>query len=84
MYNKVFLTQSSQDVNWTYIRRSEDIQDVFWTSYMRSVYVLCRLGSETYFFLHIHNHLPHSHDGSDTCHEHMSREYHILHRYPLG
>ena len=22
-------------VNWTYIRRSEDTQDVFWTSYVR-------------------------------------------------
>ena len=26
-----------------YIRRSEDVQDVFWTSYVRSVYVLCVL-----------------------------------------
>ena len=24
----------TQDVNWTYIRRSEDFQDVFWTSYV--------------------------------------------------
>ena len=31
----------TQDVNWTYIRRSEDVKDVFWTSYIRSVYVLC-------------------------------------------
>ena len=31
----------SQDVNWTYIRRSEGVQDVFWTSYKRLIYVLC-------------------------------------------
>ena len=35
---------STQDVNWTYIRRSEDVQDVFWTSYVRSIYVLFLLG----------------------------------------
>ena len=34
-------TPWTQDVNWTYIRRSEDVQDVFWTSYVRSIYVLC-------------------------------------------
>ena len=31
----------TQDVNWTYIRRWEDVLDVFWTSYVRSIYVLC-------------------------------------------
>ena len=31
----------TQDVNWTYKRRSEDVLDVFWTSYARSIYVLC-------------------------------------------
>ena len=31
----------AQDVNWMYIRRSEDVQDVFWTSYSLSNYVLC-------------------------------------------
>ena len=35
---------STQDVNWTYIRRSEGVQDVFWTSYVRSIYVFCLLG----------------------------------------
>ena len=35
------LTPQTQDVNWTYIRRSEDIQNVFWTSYVHSIYVLC-------------------------------------------
>ena len=30
--------------NWTYIRRSEDFQDVFWTSYVRSIHVLCLEG----------------------------------------
>ena len=35
-------TSWSQDVNWMYVRRSEeDIQDVFWTSYLLSIYVLC-------------------------------------------
>ena len=38
------LSQSTQDVNWTHIGRSEDVLDVFWTSYVRSIYVLCRLG----------------------------------------
>ena len=33
-------TPWTQDVNWTYIRRSEDVQDVFWTSYVLSIYVL--------------------------------------------
>ena len=27
----------TQGVNWTYIRRSEDVQDIFWTSYERSI-----------------------------------------------
>ena len=35
------LTPWTQDVNWTYIRRSEDVLDVCWTSYIRSIYVLC-------------------------------------------
>ena len=30
----------TQDVNSMYIRRSEDVQDVWWTSYVRSIYVL--------------------------------------------
>ena len=34
----------TQDVNWTYIRRSEDVQDIFGTSYVRSIYVLCLRG----------------------------------------
>ena len=28
------------NVNWTYIRRSEDVLDVFWKSYVRSICVL--------------------------------------------
>ena len=35
-----FCTPSTQDINWTYLRRSEDVQNVFWTSYARSIYVL--------------------------------------------
>ena len=31
----------TQDVNWTYIKRSEDVLDAFWTFYVRSIYVLC-------------------------------------------
>ena len=34
----------TQDVNWMYIRRSEDVLGVFWTSYVRSIYVLCLRG----------------------------------------
>ena len=32
-----------QDVNWRYIRRSE-VSNVFWTLYVRSIYVLCLRG----------------------------------------
>ena len=34
----------TQDVDWTYTRNSEDVQDVFWTSYVYPVYVLFRGG----------------------------------------
>ena len=37
-------TQLTQDVNWTYTIHSEDVLDVFWTSYVRPIYVLCLLG----------------------------------------
>ena len=37
----VGISPLTQDVNWTYIRRSEDVLHVFWTSYVRSIYVLC-------------------------------------------
>ena len=30
----------AEDASWTYIRRSEGVQDVFWTFYVRSIYVL--------------------------------------------
>ena len=42
--NILLVTPQTQDANWTYIRRSEDVQDVFWTSYVRSIYVLCLRG----------------------------------------
>ena len=42
---------SRQDVNWTYIRRSEDVLDLFWTSYVRSIYVLCLLGGNSVYSL---------------------------------
>ena len=35
------ISPQTQGVNWAYIRRSEDVQDVFWMSYVRSIYVLC-------------------------------------------
>ena len=31
----------TQNVNWTYMRSSKDVLDIFWTSYVRSIYVLC-------------------------------------------
>ena len=31
----------TRDVKWTYIKQLEDAQDIFLTSYVRSVYVLC-------------------------------------------
>ena len=34
------VSSGTQDVDWTYMGRSEDVQDVFWTSYIRSIYVL--------------------------------------------
>ena len=40
-------TPQTQDVNWMYIRRLEDVQDVFWTSYVSSIYVLCLRGRWT-------------------------------------
>ena len=55
-YSRIFLNNESknidllifhwpQDVNWTYLKRSEDVLNIFWTSYVRSVYVLCLGGS---------------------------------------
>ena len=38
------LTSWTQDVKWTYMRRLEDVLEVFWTSYVRSAYVLCPVG----------------------------------------
>ena len=35
------LTPWVQDVNWAYLRRSEDVLDIFWTSDVHSIYVLC-------------------------------------------
>ena len=38
--NTKVTTQWTQDVNWTYIRRSEDLHDVSWKSYAHSIYTL--------------------------------------------
>ena len=42
--NKFFVTPKTKDVKLTYIRRSAVVLDVFWTSYVRSIYVLCLRG----------------------------------------
>ena len=47
----LYLTPQTQDVNWTNIRRSEVVQDVFWTSYVRSIYVLYLRGNYSRFYL---------------------------------
>ena len=45
--SKIKFTFESPHPHWvqglsrTYVRRSEDVRDAFWTSYMRSIYVLC-------------------------------------------
>ena len=36
-----YYTPWKQDVNWKNIRLSEDVQDVFWTSFEFYIYVLC-------------------------------------------
>ena len=51
-------TPWTQDANWTYVRRSEDVLDVFWKSYVRSIYVLCpgrkmELFSQKRFMLYV-------------------------------
>ena len=38
----------AQDVNWAYIRRLEDVQDVFWMSYVHAIYVLCPRGTQIF------------------------------------
>ena len=45
-HSLTIISPQTQDVNWTYIRRSEDVLDVFWTSYVRSIYVLCLWGKK--------------------------------------
>ena len=45
------LSPWTQGVNWTYIRRSEDVQDIFWTPYVRSIYVLCPGGFQSLFLI---------------------------------
>ena len=41
------LAQETQNVNWTYIRRSEDVQGVFRRSYIRSIYIMCLRGPDS-------------------------------------
>ena len=47
------------NVNWTYIRRSEDIQDVFRKSYVRSIYFLCPGGKFNLLMLVCNIHTVH-------------------------
>ena len=35
----------TKNINWMHIRRSEDALDIFWMSYVRSIYVLCPGGT---------------------------------------
>ena len=39
-YLRKYTSPWTQDVRWTYVRRSEDILEIFWTSYISSVEVL--------------------------------------------
>ena len=48
----------TMNVNWTYIRHSEDVQDVFRTSYVRSIYFLCPGGK--FNLLKLVCNIPHS------------------------
>ena len=45
--------QLTQDVNWTCMRRSEDLLDIFWASYVHSIDVLRLLGLNTMKGLHL-------------------------------
>lgn len=52
----------TQDINWTDIRRSKDVRDIFWTSHERSVFVLCPGSSQkllvmVYFVNHVNWHI---------------------------
>ena len=43
------LNPADTGVNSTYIRLSEDLLDAFWTSYVRSIYVLCLRANIFYY-----------------------------------
>ena len=40
-YNPWVPTPWAQYINWTHIKSSEGINDIFWTSYVRATYALC-------------------------------------------
>ena len=50
---KVSVSQWTRDVKWTYLRRSEDVQYVFLTSYVHSVTIPCPGGYFSFIFLQI-------------------------------
>ena len=54
-YNLCVPTSWTQDTNWTYIRHSEHIKDVFWTSFVRSIYVLCLMDRLRFNFMSLLN-----------------------------
>ena len=53
-------TPWTQDLNWTYMRYLEYVQDVSWTSYIRSIYFMCPGGTFNFFVLVFLEHLGYS------------------------
>lgn len=43
------LTPCAQNITWTYLRHSEGVLNVFWTSFVRWIYVLCPGGKHLFF-----------------------------------
>ena len=35
MYTPAFLLALGEEITWTYLKRLEDVQNVFWTAYVR-------------------------------------------------
>ena len=73
-----------QDVSWTFTRRSEDTQDVFWTSYVRSVYVLCpgRWYNDNPFFPDNHGSSRYSKKKLIISDNYLDGHYHISEKFP--
>ena len=41
MQSLEFVFSWTQNINWAYIKRPEDVQDLFWTPYISSIYIQC-------------------------------------------